>query len=130
MTSPGVFSLAKGYIIVLQVYLVVLILGEAVRANRSVASTKIAPARTVIASFLLIIVVGALLLATPRATVGGHMTPIDSLFTATSAVCVTGLIVVDTGSHFTRFGHAIILTLIQIGGLGLITFARALCCEA
>ncbi len=122
MSSPGVFSLAKGYIIVLQVYLVLLILGEAVRANRSVASTKIAPARTVIASFLLIIVVGALLLATPRATVGGHMTPIDSLFTATSAVCVTGLIVVDTGSHFTRFGHAIILTLIQIGGLGLITF--------
>ena len=122
MISPGVFSLAKGYIVVLQVYLVLLILGEAVRANRSVASTRIAPARTVIASFLLIIVVGALLLATPRATVGGQMTPMDSLFTAASAVCVTGLIVVDTGSHFTRFGHAIILTLIQIGGLGLITF--------
>jgi len=122
MASPGVFSLAKGYIVVLQVYLVVLILGEAVRANRSVASTRIAPARTVIASFLLIIVVGALLLATPRATVGGHITPIDSLFTATSAVCVTGLIVVDTGSHFTRIGHAVILTLIQLGGLGLITF--------
>ena len=122
MSSPGVFSLAKGYIVVLQVYLVLLILGEAVRANRSVASTKIAPARTVIASFMLIIVVGALLLATPRATVGGQMSPMDSLFTATSAVCVTGLIVVDTGSHFTRFGHAIILTLIQIGGLGLITF--------
>ena len=122
MASPGVFSLAKGYIVVLQVYLVLLILGEAVRANRSVASTRIAPARTVIASFLLVIVVGALLLATPRATVGGQITPIDSLFTATSAVCVTGLIVVDTGSHFTRFGHAIILTLIQLGGLGLITF--------
>ncbi len=122
MSSPGVFSLAKGYIVVLQVYLVLLILGEAVRANRSVASTRIAPARTVIASFLLIIVIGALLLATPRATVEGHMNAMDSLFTATSAVCVTGLIVVDTGSHFTRFGHAIILTLIQLGGLGLITF--------
>jgi len=122
MASPGVFSLAKGYIVVLQVYLVLLILGEAVRANRSVASTRIAPARTVIASFLLIIVIGALLLATPRATVEGRMNALDSLFTATSAVCVTGLIVVDTGSHFTRFGHAIILTLIQLGGLGLITF--------
>lgn len=122
MSTPGVFSLAKGYIIVLQVYLVLLILGEAVRANRSIASTRIAPARTVIASFLLIIIVGALLLATPRATVGGRMAAIDSLFTATSAVCVTGLIVVDTGSHFTRFGHAIIITLIQLGGLGLITF--------
>ncbi|MCK4410519.1 MAG: hypothetical protein KAW67_10550, partial [Candidatus Eisenbacteria sp.] len=123
MSSPGVFSLAKGYIIVLQVYLVLLILGEAVRANRSIASTRVAPARTIIASFVLIIIVGALLLATPRATVGGAMAPVDSLFTAASAVCVTGLIVVDTGSHFTRFGHAIILTLIQIGGLGLITFA-------
>jgi len=122
MSSPGVFSLTKGYIVVLQAYLVLLILGEAVRANRSIASTRIAPARTVISSFLLVIVIGALLLATPRATVVGSMGVVDSLFTATSAVCVTGLIVVDTGSHFTRFGHAILLTLIQIGGLGLITF--------
>jgi potassium uptake TrkH family protein len=123
LSTPGVFSLTKGYIVVIQIYLVFLILGEAVRANRSVASTKIAPARTVISSFLLVIIIGALLLSTPRATVGGHLGPVDSLFTATSAVCVTGLIVVDTGEHFTRFGHAIILTLIQIGGLGLITFA-------
>jgi len=123
MAGSGVFSLAKGYIIVLQVYLVFLIIGEAVRANRSIASTPIAPARTVIASFVLIVILGALLLATPRATVGRQLSPVDSFFTATSAVCVTGLIVVDTGSHFTRFGHAIILVLIQIGGLGLITFA-------
>ncbi|MFH1689588.1 MAG: hypothetical protein ABIE42_05050 [Candidatus Eisenbacteria bacterium] len=123
MSTPGVFSLTKGYIVVLQVYLVLLIIGEAVRANRSIASTRIAPARTVISSFVLIIVIGALLLATPRATGGAGLDPIDSLFTATSAVCVTGLVVVDTGSYFTRFGHAIILTLIQIGGLGLITFA-------
>jgi trk system potassium uptake protein TrkH len=123
MTGTGVFSLAKGYIIVLQVYLVLLIIGEAVRANRNIASTRVAPARTVIASFLLIIILGALLLATPRATVTSGMSPVDSFFTATSAVCVTGLIVVDTGSHFTRFGHAVIISLIQIGGLGLITFA-------
>ena len=123
MSTPGVFSLTKGYIVVLQVYLVLLIIGEAVRANRSIASTRIAPARTVISSFLLIIVIGALLLATPRATGGAGLDPIDALFTSTSAVCVTGLIVVDTGSYFSRFGHAIILTLIQIGGLGLITFA-------
>jgi len=123
MAGSGVFSLAKGYIIVLQVYLVFLIIGEAVRANRSIASTPIAPARTVIASFVLIVILGALLLATPRATVGRQLSPGDSFFNATSAVCVTGLIVVDTGSHFTRFGHAIILVLIQIGGLGLITFA-------
>jgi len=70
-----------------------------------------------------VIVIGALLLSTPRATVGRSMSAVDSLFTATSAVCVTGLVVVDTGSEFTRFGRALILTLIQIGGLGLITFA-------
>ncbi len=47
----------------------------------------------------------------------------DAFFTATSAACVTGLVVVDTGTHFTRFGHIIILLLIQIGGLGIMTFA-------
>ena len=123
MSTPGVFSLAKGYIIVIQVYLVLLILGETVRANRSIASTRIAPARTVMLSFLMIIVVGSLLLAAPRATNGGRISPVDAVFTATSAVCVTGLVVVDTGDYFTRFGHAIVITLIQIGGLGLITFA-------
>lgn len=123
LARPDVFSLAKGYIIVLQIYLVFLIVSEAVRANRRLASTRIAPARTVMLSFVVIIVVGSLLLLTPRATVGGSMAPVDAVFTATSAVCVTGLIVVDTGSYFTRFGHAILLALIQIGGLGLITFA-------
>jgi len=71
-------------------------------------------------SFLLLIVGGALLLMTPKATVGG-IAPVDAVFTATSAICVTGLTVVDTGAHFTRFGQAVILGLIQIGGLGLIT---------
>jgi trk system potassium uptake protein TrkH len=123
LSTPGVFSLTKGYIVVIQVYLVFLILGEAVRANRSIASTKIAPARTVILSFVLVIVIGALLLSTPRASVTGRLNAVDSLFTATSAVCVTGLVVVDTGDYFTQLGHGIILTLIQIGGLGLITFA-------
>lgn len=123
MASPGVFSLTKGYIVVLQAYLVLLILGEAVRANRRIASTRVAPARTVILSFIVIIIVGGLLLGTPKATTRGIIAPIDAFFTATSAVCVTGLVVVDTGSYFTRFGHAIMITLIQIGGLGLITFA-------
>jgi len=66
--------------------------------------------------------VGTLLLSLPRATVCGYIHPVDALFTATSATCVTGLIVVDTGSYFTRFGQGIILGLIQIGGLGLMSF--------
>lgn len=58
----------------------------------------------------------------PKATYDG-ISFIDALFTSTSAVCVTGLIVVDTGSYFTEFWQIIILVLIQIGGLGILTFA-------
>lgn len=121
LEERGLFSLAKGYIVVLQAYLIFLIVGQAVAANRRVASLRIRPARTVMLSFLFVIVLGTLLLSTPKATVEG-IHPVDALFTATSAVCVTGLVVVDTGAHFTRFGQAVILALIQIGGLGLITF--------
>jgi len=121
LSTRSVFSLTKGYLIVLQVYLVFLVIGEAVRANRSIASLRIKPARTVIFSFVVIIVLGALLLLTPKACIDSGMSVIDALFTSTSAVCVTGLTVQDTGSYFTGFGHGIILMLIQIGGLGLIT---------
>lgn len=71
-------------------------------------------------SFVILIGVGALLLMLPFAHTG-HLSLIDALFTATSAVCVTGLIVKDTPVDFTTFGHVIILSLIQIGGLGYMT---------
>ncbi|HMQ47600.1 MAG TPA: potassium transporter TrkG [Saprospiraceae bacterium] len=80
------------------------------------------PAQLFIASFLAIIFVGSLLLVLPNATYDG-ISFLDALFTSTSAVCVTGLAVVDTGSHFTLFGQSIIMLLIQIGGLGILTFA-------
>ncbi len=80
------------------------------------------PAQLFIASFLTLIIVGTILLMLPRATHEG-ISVIDALFTATSAVCVTGLIVVDTGSYFTQFGQIIIMILIQLGGLGIMTFA-------
>lgn len=80
------------------------------------------PAQLFILSFFLIILIGSMLLMLPKATYSG-ISFHDALFTATSAVCVTGLIVVDTGSFFTPFGQAIILLLIQIGGLGILTFA-------
>jgi len=79
------------------------------------------PATIFISSFALLILAGTLLLMLPRATHDGiHF--IDALFTSTSAVCVTGLIVVDTGSYFTVFGQSIILVLIQLGGIGIMTF--------
>lgn len=80
------------------------------------------PAQLFIASFLLIILFGAFLLMLPNATYSG-ISFMDALFTSTSAVCVTGLIVVDTGSYFTEFGQVIIMALIQVGGLGILTFA-------
>ncbi len=84
--------------------------------------TVLNPAQLFVASFLLIILFGTFLLMLPKATYEG-ITFVDALFTSTSAVCVTGLIVVDTGSYFTEFGQIIIMFLIQIGGLGILTFA-------
>ena len=80
------------------------------------------PAQLFILSFLSIILLGTFLLLLPKATHEG-ISYIDALFTSTSAVCVTGLIVVDTGTYFTNFGQSIILFLIQVGGLGILTFA-------
>jgi Trk-type K+ transport system membrane component len=82
----------------------------------------ISPAQLFIYSFLIIIIIGALLLMLPSATHYG-ISFTDALFTSTSAVCVTGLTVVETGSYFTGTGQFTILLLIQIGGIGIMTFA-------
>ncbi len=75
-------------------------------------------------SFFLVILAGSLLLKLPIASEDGISTPyVDCLFTATSATCVTGLIVVDTADHWSNFGELVILVMIQIGGLGFITLA-------
>lgn len=78
-----------------------------------------------VASFAFLILAGSLLLMLPKATVQG-IRPVDALFTSASAVCVTGLIVVDTATTFTTVGKTIILILIQIGGLGIMTFTTLL----
>ncbi len=79
------------------------------------------PAQLFILSFVFIILSGSLLLMLPNATYNG-ISFVNALFTSTSAVCVTGLAVVDTGTYYTHFGHYIIMFLIQIGGLGILTF--------
>ena len=80
------------------------------------------PTRAVILSFALMILIGALLLTLPISSNSKEFTPfIDALFTATSANCVTGLVVLDTASHWSVFGQIVILILIQFGGLGLTT---------
>jgi trk system potassium uptake protein TrkH len=89
-------------------------------------NVKMHPATLVLSSFLLLILGGTLLLKLGISTTTGHISWIDSLFTVTSAVCVTGLVVVDTGTFFTTFGQGVILILIQIGGLGVMTISVAL----
>ena len=80
----------------------------------------------IISGFVGVILLGALLLMLPVSTTEGCITPFnETLFTATSAVCVTGLVVQDTGSYWSVFGQAVILTLIQIGGLGVVTVAAS-----
>ena len=77
--------------------------------------------QTICGSFLLVIAVGTLLLTLPISSRTGRLGVIDAMFTATSATCVTGLVVRDTWSQFSLFGQVIILMLIQVGGLGLVT---------
>jgi potassium uptake TrkH family protein len=86
-----------------------------------ISTVKIPPGFIFSVSFLLIIFIGSGLLLMPKAH-SGHLSYIDSLFTSVSAVCVTGLVVVDTATTFTMLGKIIVMLLIQIGGLGIMTF--------
>lgn len=91
-------------------------------ADGAPSRIHVSPPAALALAFLLLILAGSALLMLPFAAVE-QIGFSDALFTATSAVTVTGLVVVDTGSAFTRFGQSVILALIQLGGLGLMTFA-------
>lgn len=85
------------------------------------------PPKALVLGFAIIILIGTFFLSLPIATVDANgLSFLDALFTATSATCVTGLVVVDTGDTFSIFGELVILFLIQIGGLGFMTFATLL----
>lgn len=87
-------------------------------------SKKFTPVQLVVLSFLAVITTGAILLMLPYSSASNRFTdPITAIFTATSATCVTGLVVVDTGTHWSLFGQIVILLLIQIGGLGYMTIS-------
>ena len=88
------------------------------------ATGPLRPARILVGAFGVAIVGGAGLLSLPIAAADGTSTaPVDALFTATSAVCLTGLVTVDTASHWSTFGQVVIMALIQVGGLGIMTVA-------
>ncbi|WP_168122909.1 TrkH family potassium uptake protein [Paenibacillus sp. HB172176] len=89
----------------------------------TIKKNQLNPHQWTVIGFAITILIGAFLLDLPIATVGdGSIRFLDALFTATSAVCVTGLTVIDTGTNFTIFGQIIIMVLIQIGGLGFMTY--------
>ena len=89
--------------------------------NNKKPTAKKSTTRLIALGFAIIILAGALLLTLPVANKSGHGNLLNSLFTATSATCVTGLIVADTYQNWTTFGQIVILCLIQVGGLGFMT---------
>jgi len=94
------------------------------RLREIIGSFKVKPAQLIVVSFASIIILGSFLLYLPYSRPpDSDMRYIDALFTSTSAVCVTGLIVVETGTAFSRLGHAFLLLLIQAGGIGIMTIA-------
>lgn len=94
--------------------------------GRAFERIRLSSFQTIILGFSVLILIGALLLTLPLAKAGaGNASFMDALFTSTSAVCVTGLVVQDTATYWSPFGQAVILCLIQIGGMGVVTAAVA-----
>ena len=97
---------------------------ELVRITRHISHARFNPALVLVLSFVILIGIGTLLLMLPRSRPAGELSAdwLTALFTSTSACCVTGLVVVDTGTYWSRPGQCVILLLIQLGGLGIMTF--------
>jgi trk system potassium uptake protein TrkH len=111
----------SGLLWALSFYLLLQIISKLCRTVVNLAASGKSPAITFVSSFIVIVFAGAILLMLPKS----HTVPIsfiDALFTSTTATCVTGLVVKDTGPDFTFVGHNIILCLIQLGGLGIVIF--------
>jgi trk system potassium uptake protein TrkH len=104
------------------IYLVLQVVAKLCKTSVNMAASGKNPTRTLIFSFLVLIFSGAFALSLPRSSAGKTIHPVDALFTATSATCVTGLIVKNTGKDFSLMGQLIILSLIQLGGLGIVVF--------
>ncbi len=121
-----VLSAAAVYVVITQVYILAALALRTAGFHVKVAGSGIHPIWILIGSFVVVILFGTGLLMLPKAVPQdldkGPISFTDALFTATSATCVTGLIVRDTGEDFTAFGQTVILTMIQLGGLGIMIF--------
>ncbi len=122
-----ILSAGALYVIITQAYLLIALALRGVGLNIRFAGSGIHPTWLLVCSFLFMILIGTGLLMLPVATPANHpITFTDAAFTATSATCVTGLVVRDTGAGFTAFGQGVILALIQLGGLGIMIFGTML----
>lgn len=111
--------------LVLQFYFLAIVGVRSSLANRILLRMRLEPAQMAVVSFLAFIAVGTAALLLPGCRQEAPLPPIDALFTATSAVCVTGLVVRDTATQFSALGHAVLAFLIQVGGLGVLTLTTA-----
>ncbi|MFQ5415017.1 MAG: TrkH family potassium uptake protein [Phycisphaerae bacterium] len=134
LSAQPVLKASAVYVAVIQGLLAAGLMVETVRWNLAVAQQRLHPARLIAWTFILLIAAGGCLLSLPAATthevraaadfsIPRHI--LNGVFTSTSAVCVTGLTVYDTGGDFTLFGQFVILALIQLGGLGIMIFGSA-----
>ena len=113
-------GLPAAIVIMRNVFILLKVFNRLRRLSSFIEEISTRPAQTILFSFLLVILTGTLFLMMPFTASGEHgLSILDALFTATSAVCVTGLIVVDTAVAFSVYGKIVILVLIQIGGLGI-----------
>lgn len=135
LSHRPVLKLSTVYVGTMQVILLARLGIEGLKLNLAISQTRLHPARLLMLTFLVMIVFGTLLLALPKSTedrlrrqpdfsVPRHV--LNCAFTAVSASCVTGLVVYDTGTDFTRYGQTVILVLIQVGGLGIMIFGSGL----
>lgn len=110
------------YLLFVQFYFLIMVLIELAKVSSSLGKYNLSPPILMVASFLILIIIGTVLLMMPRMTVNG-ISFIDALFTATSASCITGLAVVSTSACFTIKGQIVIMILIQLGGMSILSFA-------
>jgi len=123
-SSDFIFVYSRIYLGVIETVLFVNFIINASRIREIFSSFRVNPAQIIIVSFATIILFGSFLVYLPYSIAKGfQIRYIDALFTSTSAVCVTGLVVVDTGTAFSKIGQTFIMLLIQAGGLGIMTIA-------
>ena len=120
----GARSITRLYLVVVQVYVFSALLVRFFRAQERLLESRVRPEALFAGGFALLVLIGTLLLLLPRASARASdpLSALDAFFTSTSAVCVTGLTVRDTGLDLSPLGQLVVLFLFQIGGLGIVTF--------